>query len=116
MIDLAHMSISIQTISNTLTNLDFLAIQRFTTPTGTVWHVFAVGDEESWWHYEPIVWEVFVAELGIDPSLPDQPPSFYVSGTLFSPGTFVHTESEWNAALVRLLPEGESWTRMEEVD
>jgi len=116
-------------ISTTLTNLDFLPIQRFTAPTGTIWHAFAAGDEESWWHEEPIVWEVFVAELGVDSSCRELPgstadspssqpsnPGFYVHGTLLSPGTFIHTEREWAAALVRLLPEGESWTRMEDVD
>lgn len=110
------MSLSFSSISTDLTNLGFLAIQRFTAPNGTVWHAFAAGDEESWWHEEPIVWEVFVAELSINPSLPEQLPAFYISGTLFSPGTFVHTEREWAAVLMRLLPEAESWTRMEEVD
>ncbi len=104
------MGIHFDFISTTLTNLDFLPIQRFTAPNGTVWHAFAVGDGESCWHEEPIVWEVFVAEIG------DAAPLFYVHGTLLSPGTFVQTEHEWTAALMQLLPDGESWTRMEEVD
>ena len=102
--------VSFNSISTTLANLDFLAIQRFTAPNGTVWHAFAAGDAESFWHDEPIVWEVFVAEVAWGS------PPFYVHGTLLSPGTFVQTELEWTAALMRLLPDGESWTRMEEVD
>ena len=109
-------SLSFASISATLTNLDFLAIQRFITPSGTIWHAFAAGDAESWWHDEPIIWEVFVAELGVDALLPTQSPAFYISGTLFSPGTFVFTEQEWGETLMQLLPETESWTEMDEVD
>jgi hypothetical protein len=108
------MSISFNSISTTLTNLDFLPILRFTAPNGTVWHVFGVGDGESCWHEEPIVWEVFVAEVSAPTA--SGGPLFYVHGTLLSPGTFVQTEHEWTAVLMRLLPDGESWTRMEEVD
>ena len=109
------MSISFDSIYTSLTNLDFLSIQRFTTPTGTVWHAFAAGDADSWWHDEPICWEIFIADITAS-SPPSAPPMFYVHGTLLSPGLFVSTECEWAAALARLLPDGEGWTRMEEVD
>jgi hypothetical protein len=105
--------VSLDKVVSDLTNLDFLPIQRFTAPNGTVWHAFAVGDGESCWHEEPIVWEVFVAEVSV---FVGDAPLFYVHGTLLSPGTFVQTEHEWTAALMLLLPDGESWTRMEEVD
>lgn len=108
-----HTSLTLDHISTSLTNLDFLSIQRFTAPNGTVWHAFAAGDGESWWHEEPIVWEVFVAEIHNPLSLF---PYFYVHGTLLTPGHFVHTQREWMAALMLLLPEGESWTEMEAVD
>jgi hypothetical protein len=47
-------------------------------------------------------------------SLP--PPFVFVCGTLLQAGVYVRTEREWAAALGRLLPDGEGWTRMEEVD
>ena len=100
---------SINTITITLTNLDFLHLSIYTAPNGTIWHAFAVGDGDSWWHDEPICWEVFVAEI------PDTHPLFYIHGTLL-PGVLVRTEREWAETLVRLVPDGEGLTRMEEVD
>jgi hypothetical protein len=102
-------------ITSILFNLDFHPIQRFTTPNGTVWRVFAAEDEDSLWHEEPVCWEILVAEITEEAAAPSL---FYVCGTLLSPGVFVRTEREWAAALERLLPRGAGWeeTAMEEVD
>jgi hypothetical protein len=101
-------------IGNTLFNLDFLLLQRTVAPNGTVWHAFALSDEESHWHEDPICWEIFVAELPSTATTPT--PLLFVCGTLLPSGTYVRTEREWAAALERLLPDGEGGTRMEEVD
>jgi hypothetical protein len=97
------------TIALSLLNLDFLALHRSSSPDGTIWHAFALGDADSYWHEEPIIWEIFVAEIPSTPFL-------FVCGTLLPSGVYVRTEREWAAALGRLLPDGEGWTRMEEVD
>ena len=96
-------------IETTLINLDFLPLHRSSAPDGTIWCVFALGDADSNWHEEPIVWEIFVASLPTTPFL-------FVCGTLLPAGVYVRTEREWAAALERLLPDGEGGTRMEELD
>jgi hypothetical protein len=98
-----------------LYNLDFLPLQRAVAPDGTIWHAFALVDADSYWHEDPICWEIFVAEL--PPAVTTTPtPLLFVCGTLLPSGTYVRTEREWAAALERLLPDGEGGTRMEEVD
>jgi hypothetical protein len=49
-------------------------------------------------------------------SIPGPHTLLYVCGTLLSPGVFVSTEREWEAALERLLPNVEAFTDMEAVD
>jgi hypothetical protein len=96
-----------------LVQFDFIPIQRFTAPDGAAWHAFAAWDGESWWHEEPICWEVFVALIPCY----EASGILYVCGTLLSPGVFVSNQVEWEAALLHLLPDiGEEWTRMEQVD
>ena len=102
-------------VRTTLLNLDFLPLQRTVAPNGTAWHMFALVDEESHWHEEPIIWEICVAELSPTATTSPAPPLF-VCGTLLPAGVFVRTEREWAAALERLLPDGEGGTRMEELD
>jgi hypothetical protein len=98
--------------TSSLLNLDFIPIQQFTAPNGTVWHVFVATNTDSWWYEEPVAWEIFVAELS--DSGPHTP--LYVCGMLLSPGVFISTEREWEAALERLLPNVEGFTDMEAVD
>ena len=95
-------------ITNSLINLDFTPLAQFTAPDGMIWHAFGVEDGDSWWHEEPVCWEVFVGELSLS--------VFYIHGTLLPLGTFVHSEREWIAALERLLPVFDRDVRMEEVD
>ena len=103
------MTVRMEHITTTLINLDFLPLHRSSAPDGTIWHAFALGDADSNWHEEPIVWEIFVASLPTTPFL-------FVCGTLLPAGVYVRTEREWAAALERLLPDGEGGTRMEELD
>ena len=95
-------------IFSSLINLDFTPLAQFTAPDGMIWHAFGVEDGDSWWHEEPVCWEVFVGELSLS--------VFYIHGTLLPLGTFVHSEREWIAALERLLPVFDRDVRMEEVD
>ena len=100
-------------IVSDLIGIDFLPIQHFAAPNGTTWHAFAAADADSWWYEEPIVWEVFVAEMRRTGGVR---PLFFVQGTLLPEGVFIRSEREWAAALMRLLPEVEGWTEMEKVD
>jgi hypothetical protein len=106
------MSISLISISTSLTNLDFIPIQQFAAPNGTTWHAFAAADADSWWYEEPIVWEIFVAEM----PRRNAPALFFVQGTLLPMGLFVRTEHDWAVVLMQLLPEMEEWTDMDVVD